>query len=90
MTPRVIAHIGEDLIKNESIALLELVKNANDADASHCAVNFTFDQVNKLQSISVEDDGCGMTIGKTSIGSEVSLSIDWNSLEQRKLLKISK
>ena len=34
IAPRVIAHLGEDLIKNESIALLELVKNAYDAYAS--------------------------------------------------------
>ena len=26
ITPRIIAHLGEDLIKNESIAVLELVK----------------------------------------------------------------
>lgn len=26
ITPRVIAHLGEDLIKNENIALVELVK----------------------------------------------------------------
>lgn len=34
ITPRVIAHLGEDLIKNESIALVELVKNSYDAQAS--------------------------------------------------------
>ena len=36
ITPRVIAHLGEDLIKNENIALVELVKNSYDAQASFC------------------------------------------------------
>ncbi len=40
ITPRVIAHLGEDLIKNESIAVLELVKNSYDAYASKCEVYF--------------------------------------------------
>ena len=34
ITPRIIAHFGEDLIKNESIALLELVKNSYDSSYS--------------------------------------------------------
>ena len=42
ITPRVIAHLGEDLIKNESIALVELVKNSYDAGASLCNVEFSF------------------------------------------------
>lgn len=61
ITPRVIAHLGEDLIKNENIALVELVKNAYDADASYCYVYFHFDD-NVLTSITIEDDGCGMDI----------------------------
>ena len=40
VSPRVLAHLGEDLIKNESIALLELVKNSYDACATECSVRF--------------------------------------------------
>ena len=40
ITPRIIAYFGEDLIKNESIALLELVKNSYDACATECKVEF--------------------------------------------------
>lgn len=36
MTARVLAHLGEDLIKDESIALLELVKNSYDAESTKC------------------------------------------------------
>jgi signal transduction histidine kinase len=61
ITPRVIAHLGEDLIKNESIALLELVKNSYDARASHCRVHFQFVDA-KVARIEIEDDGIGMNV----------------------------
>ncbi|MBQ9092395.1 MAG: sensor histidine kinase [Prevotella sp.] len=61
ITPRIIAHFGEDLIKNDSIAILELVKNSYDAGASHCIVDFHVENA-KLESISICDDGCGMDI----------------------------
>ena len=59
ITPRVIAHLGESLIKNESIALLELVKNSYDADATECDVFFKETQ-GKISSITISDNGCGM------------------------------
>ena len=62
ITPRVIAHLGEDLIKNESIAILELVKNSYDAFAHNCNVYFHFGADNELESISIEDDGTGMSM----------------------------
>ena len=61
ITPRVIAHLGEALIKNESIALLELVKNAYDANATHCEVFFEQNN-NKLNKIIITDDGDGMNL----------------------------
>lgn len=61
ITPRIIAHFGEDLIKNDSIAILELVKNSYDAGASHCVVDFHVEN-GKLEYISICDDGCGMDI----------------------------
>lgn len=60
--PRVIAHLGEDLIKDESIAILELVKNSYDAGASLCHVDFVFDVWGNLEKISVEDNGSGMDL----------------------------
>ena len=61
ISPRVLAHLGEDLIKNESIAILELVKNSYDACANVCTVEFNFKE-NKLNEIIIEDDGVGMNI----------------------------
>jgi signal transduction histidine kinase len=60
ITPRIIAHFGEDLIKNESIALLELVKNSYDACASKCIIDFHTDNDGKLDSLTITDDGFGM------------------------------
>jgi signal transduction histidine kinase len=60
ITPRIIAHFGEFLIKNENIALVELVKNAYDAYARHCWVNF-YEQNGKVVRLTIKDDGRGMT-----------------------------
>jgi len=60
ISPRILSHLGEDLIKNESIALFELIKNSYDACAKHCIVDFNF-QNGKLKSLTIEDDGFGMS-----------------------------
>jgi DNA topoisomerase VI subunit B len=60
ISPRIISHLGEELIKNESIALLELVKNSYDACATKCIIEFNTDQNGDLESIIIEDDGRGM------------------------------
>ncbi|MTW25427.1 ATP-binding protein, partial [Streptococcus pneumoniae] len=62
---RIISHLGEALIDNEKIALLELIKNASDAAANYC--NIEIDTLYLYQSeygqgrIIIEDDGNGMT-----------------------------
>lgn len=62
ITPRVIAHLGEALIKNENIAILELVKNSYDANATVCEVFFEQDTSGKLTKIIITDNGDGMTL----------------------------
>lgn len=62
ITPRVIAHLGEALIKNESIALLELVKNAYDANATECKVFFEQNKYGELEKIVITDNGDGMNL----------------------------
>lgn len=61
ITPRIIAHFGEDLIKNESIALLELVKNSYDACASECIIDFHTEK-EQLKSLMITDNGFGMNL----------------------------
>lgn len=61
---RLITMLGDQLIKNELIALVELIKNSYDADASWVKVSFIdFAPDYSLTSTSkiiIEDDGCGM------------------------------
>jgi signal transduction histidine kinase len=75
---RLLTMLGEQLIKNEQIALAELIKNAYDADADWVKVSFVdFDKEeiknkdtvvdvklksNERSKIIIEDNGCGMTL----------------------------
>lgn len=58
---RLLIQLGDQLIKNESIALVELVKNSYDADAN--IVNIYMENVDNPENgiIIIEDDGYGMS-----------------------------
>ena len=66
----VVFQLGESLISDSVQALMELVKNSYDADASYCKVTITtaIDNLDAspfkgaVGSITVEDDGIGMTL----------------------------
>ena len=57
---RLLLQLGDQLIRNESIALLELVKNSYDADATN--VNIKMENIDNCEKgiIIVEDNGTGM------------------------------
>lgn len=63
---RLLTMLGEQLIKNERIALSELAKNSYDADAAWVKVSFlNFGEnyeVDENSSIVIEDDGSGMPL----------------------------
>ena len=74
--------IGRDLIKDRYAAIIELVKNAYDADAHNVYIIFkAFDDMSRY-SITVKDDGCGMT-RETVINYWMVPSTD-NKLQKRK------
>lgn len=56
---RVLRELGERLVKQPEVAIVELIKNAYDADATKCVVEYS-----GLGRIVVEDDGSGMTLGR--------------------------
>ncbi|MGJ1518374.1 MULTISPECIES: ATP-binding protein [Sphingobacterium] len=58
---RLLLQLGDQLIKNESIALVELVKNSYDADANK--VDIYMENIDDPQEgvIIIEDDGFGMS-----------------------------
>lgn len=58
---RLLLQLGDQLIKNESIALLELAKNAYDADASKVDIIMRHPDSIEDGYIEIEDDGFGMT-----------------------------
>ncbi|MGR3178440.1 MAG: ATP-binding protein [Candidatus Anammoxibacter sp.] len=62
---RLLTMLGEQLIKNERIALVELIKNAYDADADWVKISFedfgeNF-EIDSKSKIIIEDNGEGMT-----------------------------
>jgi signal transduction histidine kinase len=59
---RLLLQLGDQLIKNESIALVELVKNSYDADANK--VEIYMEHVDSAEEgvIIIEDDGYGMDL----------------------------
>ncbi|MDG4967590.1 ATP-binding protein [Lactococcus lactis] len=59
---RIISHLGEALIDNEKVALLELIKNASDADALNCSIliDTGFESEYGRGRIVIDDDGNGM------------------------------
>ncbi|CAE6762220.1 Adaptive-response sensory-kinase SasA [Xanthomonas arboricola] len=54
---RIVREFGERLVKQPEVALLELIKNAYDADAESCTIDYRYPK-----SITVTDNGHGMTI----------------------------
>ena len=73
-TGRLIMAIGKDLIKDLPAAMVELVKNSYDADATY--VKITYKKTNSGLKIIVEDDGHGMS-QETVIGAWMVPSTDY-------------
>lgn len=59
---RLIGLIGQELISDEPVAIVELVKNAYDADATWVRVSFQGINESMPERIVVEDDGNGMDL----------------------------
>lgn len=59
---RLISLIGEELISDEPVAVVELVKNSYDADADRVDVIFEAADPSVPEAIIVKDDGVGMSL----------------------------
>lgn len=59
---RILKLLGEELIGSQHLALFELIKNAYDADADNIYVNIDNVENIKETTITVKDNGCGMTL----------------------------
>ena len=60
MHPRVFAALGADLVTNDVVAVIELVKNSYDAFAGNVWIRFCNDP-NEGDYLEIEDDGNGMS-----------------------------
>ena len=59
---RIIRIIGEELISNDMVAIVELVKNSYDADAKKVEIKFNEPLKEGFGSIIIRDDGSGMDL----------------------------
>lgn len=59
---RILRTLGEELISSETVAVIELVKNAYDADARVVLVHFIGKMKKGQGSLEISDDGHGMNI----------------------------
>ena len=58
--PRVFAALGENLVTDDFVAVMELVKNSYDAYARNVSLRF-FEDSNQGKQLEIKDDGLGMT-----------------------------
>lgn len=59
---RLISLLGDELISDEKVAVVELVKNAYDADAKTVSINFELNHLFQPERIIIKDDGHGMDL----------------------------
>jgi len=57
---RLLLQLGDQLIKNENVAVLELVKNSYDADARNITIKMERVDNKDFGKIEIIDDGIGM------------------------------
>ena len=60
---RILRELGERLVKQPEVAIIELIKNAYDADATDCEI-----EIIPQSSITIIDDGHGMTLDQFTKG----------------------
>ncbi|GAA3674807.1 histidine kinase/DNA gyrase B/HSP90-like ATPase [Yimella lutea] len=65
---RIVGTLGADLISSERVALVELVKNAYDADATTCLIAYGPAESGTGRELVVLDDGHGMTLDELTSG----------------------
>jgi anti-sigma regulatory factor (Ser/Thr protein kinase) len=88
---RLILQLGDQLIRNENIALFELVKNAYDADASIVKIKMKNVDSKEKGEITIEDNGSGMDMD-TIINAWMEPGTDFRAeqFRERKLSPIYK
>lgn len=84
ISARLMRHLGEALISDELVAMIELIKNAYDADANNALVTIDTNYQSEygLGKIVIEDDGSGMNLD-IIINSFLKLATDYKMTHQK-------
>ncbi len=59
---RIVEILGEQMIRDQAVGLIELVKNSYDADATEVTVELLHLSDQEQSTVVVADNGCGMTL----------------------------
>jgi|ERR1035437_1319098 HSP90 family molecular chaperone len=59
---RIMKTLGDELISNDAVAVIELVKNAYDADAGRVLIKFVGPLLSGQGRVEIFDDGSGMSL----------------------------
>ena len=65
--PEILARLGEELVPHADLGIMELVRNAYDADATDCRLSL-IDAVDPGGTLVVTDNGVGMTVDQLVSG----------------------
>src|SRR5947209_5212653 len=79
---RLVSILGEHLISDQAVGLIELVKNAYDADATEVEVQLLDLAAPEKTTVIVRDNGFGMTISDIE-GKWLSPAIDHKERDKR-------
>ena len=84
ISARLMNHLGEALISDELVALLELIKNSYDADANKAIINIDtyYNDENGQGKIEILDDGNGMSLNIIE-NSFLKLATDYKLKKQK-------
>jgi signal transduction histidine kinase len=79
---RLVSILGEHLISDDAVGLIELVKNAYDADATEVEIQLLGLANPETTTVLVKDNGSGMTLGDVE-GKWLSPAVDHKEQEKR-------
>src|SRR5438045_2097282 len=74
VSPRTMQMLGRENISSPVIGVLELVKNAYDADATNVTITFRHASTNEGE-ITIADDGDGMTLNYEKLYNDLSMLV---------------
>src|SRR5262245_50935986 len=79
---RLVSVLGEHLISDQAVGLIELVKNAYNADATEVEIQLLGLATPETTTVIIKDNGVGMTVGDVE-GKWLSPAVDHKERDKR-------